>query len=204
MKDSIDYLTPEEVQSIIDVAKDAHDRMLFLTMFLSGRRISEIIGIKNTKVKGLLIENINFKDNLIKWNILKKQPIKGNYTLEEKAILRSTREPYEVLIETSPTLINALKEYCGDKTSGQVFHVCRSGVHRKLQRCAKLAGINKRVHCHGFRHSFAIELARKARHPGDIEIIREQLEHSDIYMTRFYLKFSRSDKHELIDKLGLI
>lgn len=57
-------------------------------------------------------------------------------------------------------------------------------VRRLLPRLAVHAGVNKRVHAHGFRHTHAAELREEGI---DIGIISKQLGHADISTTARYL-----------------
>ena len=53
-----------------------------------------------------------------------------------------------------------------------------------LQRLAQRAGIEKRVHAHGLRHSLAVELVRKGVHARDVQA---QLGHKNLATTNVYL-----------------
>jgi integrase/recombinase XerD len=59
-----------------------------------------------------------------------------------------------------------------------------TAVHEMLKRLAEKAGIEKRVHAHGFRHAFAAELSRE-RVP--VAEIRQLLGHSNLAVTTRYL-----------------
>ena len=52
-------------------------------------------------------------------------------------------------------------------------------------RLARKAGIDRRVHAHGLRHTYAAELARD-RTP--INIMRDALGHSTLQVTNRYLR----------------
>jgi integrase len=60
-----------------------------------------------------------------------------------------------------------------------------SYVRHLLPRLARKAGINRRVHAHGLRHTYASELARE-RTP--INVIRDALGHSTLAVTDRYLR----------------
>jgi integrase len=57
-------------------------------------------------------------------------------------------------------------------------------VRDMLKRHAEKAGIGKRVHPHGFRHTHAAELAREGV---PLHVIRRQLGHSDLAVTARYI-----------------
>jgi len=72
-----------------------------------------------------------------------------------------------------------------DQRSGKIrrHHLHESGLQRAVKRAAERAGINKRVGCHTFRHSFATHLL-EANH--DIRTVQELLGHADVATTMIY------------------
>ena len=61
----------------------------------------------------------------------------------------------------------------------------RSAVAKRLKRIGKAAGINKRIHCHGFRHSHAVGLYIKGKGQA---VIMDQLRHAHPMTTARYLR----------------
>jgi integron integrase len=59
-----------------------------------------------------------------------------------------------------------------------------SAVQRQVKQAARRAGINKRVTCHTFRHSFATEALRGGC---DIRTLQHVLGHTDVRTTMIYL-----------------
>jgi site-specific recombinase XerD len=72
----------------------------------------------------------------------------------------------------------------------------REYVARVLRRLAKRAGIDKRVHPHGFRHSHADLLRRRGF---DMEELRKQLGHRSLHVTGLYLDHLGS--HDLPERI---
>ncbi len=60
-----------------------------------------------------------------------------------------------------------------------------SYVRRMLPRLARKAGIDRRVHAHGLRHTYASELAREGT---AINVIRDALGHTSLAVTDRYLR----------------
>jgi len=62
-------------------------------------------------------------------------------------------------------------------------HIHENGLQRKVKRAASETGINKKVHCHALRHSFATHLLESGY---DIRTVQELLGHADVSTTMIY------------------
>ena len=72
-----------------------------------------------------------------------------------------------------------------DKTEGieRRHHLHESAVQRVVKQVAAEAGLQKRVTCHAFRHSFATHLLERGH---DIRTVQELLGHRDVATTMIY------------------
>ena len=72
-----------------------------------------------------------------------------------------------------------------DPRSGTVrrHHLDPSGLQKAIKRATRAAGIEKRVSCHTFRHSFATHLLQAGY---DIRTVQELLGHKDVQPTMIY------------------
>src|ERR1051326_2795329 len=88
-------------------------------------------------------------------------------------------------------LIKEWLETRGDYPQGTPVICTRRGepleqayVRALLPRLARKAGVRKRVHAHGFRHSYAVDLMREGIRVRDIQLL---LGHSSLAVTSIYL-----------------
>lgn len=71
-----------------------------------------------------------------------------------------------------------------------------SYVRHLMPRLARKAGIERRVHAHGLRHAFAVDMVRSG---APLYIVRDALGHASIATTQVYL--SRVGAHEAVDAM---
>ena len=71
-----------------------------------------------------------------------------------------------------------------------------SYVRHLLPRLARRAGIERRVHAHGLRHAFAVDLVRSG---APLYVVRDALGHSSVATTQVYL--SRVGAHDAVEAM---
>jgi site-specific recombinase XerD len=72
----------------------------------------------------------------------------------------------------------------------------QSYIRHLLPRLARKASIERRVHAHGLRHAFAVDLVRSG---APLYVVRDALGHTSIATTQVYL--SRVGAHEAVDAM---
>ncbi|PPT05891.1 Integron integrase IntIPac [Geitlerinema sp. FC II] len=74
---------------------------------------------------------------------------------------------------------------CRDPRSGVIvrYHLHESGLQKAVKQAVRSAGLQKRVSCHTFRHSFATHLLQNGY---DIRTVQELLGHKDVKTTMIY------------------
>ncbi len=202
MKDINDYLSKEEFEAIYNKLKSNRDKAVVYLLYKTGRRVSEILGDKQTNCEGLKVKDINFRDKMINFTILKRKPLKERgLSRAERIEKRKLIEPQKESLPVNSQALKGLMPFCvGKGFDDKVFKMTRQRLHSIFKEAAKDAGIERRIHLHQLRHSFAIETARKCANPAELEKLRELLGHTDINITKTYLKFSpKSDTRRLIE-----
>ena len=72
----------------------------------------------------------------------------------------------------------------------------QSYVRHLLPRLARKAGVERRVHAHGLRHAFAVDMVRSG---APLYVVRDALGHSSVATTQVYL--TRVGAHEAVDAM---
>lgn len=161
----VDYLTPDQAMAIAEAAlgrrKGERDRLLILVLFQTGLRISEALSLTPNHLRQHQIGTV--------------ASIRGKGGKD-----RTVRVP--------PALASDLLSYAYRLKLPEgacFFPINRNRALQIVHDCAKRAGISKRVYCHLFRHSNAIETLRQTGHP---QALMTHLGHSSPDMTMRYLR----------------
>ena len=181
MKNEQEHLTYEQIKAIIDACDNLRDKALIVTLAKTGRRVSEV-------VKSLKVGDIDFNEGVIYFKILKKKYDKKERFFVDKEVL------------------DILKEYLktAELKNDNVFDITRQRVDQIFKKLCYSVGITKigehKPHIHVLRHSYAIEYAKRAGNPADIVQLKNQLAHSKLETTMFYLRFRR-DWNDVMSKM---
>lgn len=173
-----EVLSNEEISSLlssIDTSKKegSRDLAMLLTMYSSGLRVSELLDLK--------IEDISFNKRIILvWSG------KGN---KERSV-PINQDCLDVILNYIDT---SRKEFPNSKKSPYLFlnkfgnPMSRNYFFVLVKEYAALAGINKNIHPHTLRHSFATTLLENGI---NIVALKDMLGHSHLETTQIYTKVS--------------
>jgi len=157
-------LSPDEVFSIFDSAKNSRDRMLLKLFYYTGLRVSEVSGLKYSclqqrdKSGQITVQTKGSKTNviLLPAHLWAELCLYRNGSSEESPIFKSRKG-------------NAL---------------CVGQIQRTVRKIAEKAGITGNVSPHWLRHSHA---SHALENGCPIHLVQKQLNHSNISTTGKYL-----------------
>ncbi len=163
-KESVYYLTQEEIRKMIICASSLRDRIII--------KILARTGIRRGELRDLEIRDINFE---------KKQ-----------IYIRSGKGDKSRTAPIDPDTLQDIKFYIGERTSGKLItsnkqdSISLKQINEICAKCGKLAGVRhpnpgkKDINPHLFRHSFARMMLGKGMR---MEEVKKILGHSSIKTT---------------------
>ena len=166
-------LTTKEVDDLLSVHnektdKGLRDKAIFELMYSSGLRVSEICSLKVYDIffegKYIRITGKGNKERIVPIND-RALDILQRYIQTSRVIMVKGKKTNELFLN-----------FRGDKIS-------RVGIWKIVKEAMKKSGIEKNVHPHTLRHSFATHLIQ---HGADLRSVQRMLGHSDITTTEIY------------------
>lgn len=168
-----------EVEKILDQPKisdklGVRDRAILELLYSSGLRVSELLNLK--------ISDLFFDDDVIR--------VIGKGSKQRIVpIGKSAREwVTEYLTKHRPLLQKRMKSENFVFLNLRGSQLSRMGIWKIVKKYCDAAEIEKEVHPHTFRHSFATHLLEGG---ADLRAVQEMLGHSDISTTQIYTHIDR-------------
>ncbi len=155
------YLTPDEVEAMINAASNLRDKLIVSMLYSTGMRVSELVNVR--------VSDVNLEERSIR--------VRGKGGKERVVFFNG---------KTHSLLVEYLKHMRPDeylfpgRGGGHIHYVT---VERIVRTLAKAAGIRKRVTPHVLRHSFATHSLTRGM---DIREIQELLGHASLKTTQVY------------------
>jgi len=174
-------LTKDEVKRLINAIPTKKSKLMISMIYACGFRVSELINLK--------INDLNFE--------------------EMTGYVRQAKGKKDRIFNISKFLLNNLKKQVNNQRelnqeylfTGPKGKLTDRNLQKIVRKFAKKAGINKEVHPHTLRHSFASHLLENNV---DIRKIQELLGHADLSTTQIYTHISTEELkkiHSPIDTL---
>ena len=187
-KRPIEVLTPEEVERLIQAASNrapsgVRNRALIALMYYSGLRLSEVLALlpRDVDLEGGEINVRRGKGG--------RQRLAGLNAAAQAHLSRWMDRRTKLGINARRPVFCTFSKVAGEP---RVRRIQPRYVQLMLKRLAGRAGIDKRVHPHGFRHSHAVHLLRKGVPLPDIQ---RQLGHLNPATTDEYLRGLGAGEH---------
>jgi integrase/recombinase XerD len=185
---TVDFLTPEEVQELIESATSEslmakRDQAIMELFFSSGLRISELTGLDRDKI------NLKKKE----FSVLGKGSKVRIVFISEPA--KNALEKYiKKRTDVDPALFIRIVKNLNQKEG---LRLTPRSVQRIIKKYATRAGIIKKVTPHILRHSFATNLLQNG---ADIRSVQALLGHSSINTTQIYTHVTNERLKETYEK----
>jgi len=220
MKDSQNYFSEEQVNRMLSYCwSNNMDMVWFLILLLwrTGRRITEVLSFKTG--------DIDHDNSLINFKILKKRKQKDyrewmaidddtlliikNFINSRYAYDPNKPEGEYIFKSNKPRKDKVTYLYTRKWAFEQICKVTlncdikfkKSKQIKEFDRNGTLIVSEPYWHPHHFRHSFAINFLKKANDPSALNILQQQLAHTNINITSTYLKFDQKDRKRLLNKV---
>lgn len=169
-------LTKDEIKRMIDSIKNKKHKLMIMLLYSSGLRLSELLNLK--------VGDLEFEER-VGW-------------------VRSGKGSKDRLFLLSNKLIEDLKECVQNKKESDYLFTGRNGrmtprnVQKIIKNIARDAKIEKNVHPHSLRHSFATHLLESGENIRKIQLL---LGHSDLSTTQLYLDISTEELKKIKNPL---
>jgi site-specific recombinase XerD len=181
----IDVLTRAEIQAMEDAADNERDKLIVRLLADTGIRLSELLGLRTADIiEGdgrhtfLKIRGKGDKERLV--------PLAPALARRLRRFAEKTRKE-----ANTDRIFIALRRR---PNSGEYRPLTPSGLGQMIRILAETTKLDKRVHPHLFRHSFATQMLRKGMNP---LILQQTLGHADLTMiTRTYSHLNQDDAYE--------
>ncbi len=187
----VDYLEEKELQAVLDSIDinsrtGVRDRALFMLMYNTGARVSEIVNIKRDDLRLADTAQINL---LGKGKKPRSCPLWPETIAALEAYLKQ-RKPNE--IDTQQVFLNANGNPI---TRFGIRHITRKYGIKAQRKCPSIKA--KTVNPHTLRHTTAMHLLRSGN---DINTISYWLGHADINTTHIYIEIDMEMKRKMLEK----
>lgn len=166
----LEYLTEDEYLELLKVITTTEHTLLLRLLWETGLRISEALNLRYTDI---------YPDGM---NILGK----GHK---------------QRFVPVQAPLLGELMRYRDTHGDSRIFQKIKTepGTLLMLRRYGKQAGIEKRLHPHLFRHSFAINFLKQT---GDPFSLQDILGHANMDMVKVYMRLAKQAPQDAIKKMN--
>lgn len=174
-------LTKQEIKKLFNVLTNKKSKLMISLMYACGFRVSELTNLK--------IDDLDLEE-------------KTGYIRRGKGRKDRFFNIPEFLIKDLKKQIKKQKKINSKFLfSGSKGKLSERNIQKIVQKATKKAGLNKNVHCHTLRHSFATHLLENGT---DIRIIQSLLGHSSIATTQIYTHLSTEELKKVKSPIDML
>lgn len=163
-------LTKDEIKRLFEVIPTKKSKLMISMIYACGFRVSELINLK--------VNDLNFEE--MTGHVVQAKGKKDRIFNIPQFLLKNLKKQTEQQKEMN-------QEYLFTGPKGKLSD---RNLQKMVRKFAKKAGINKEVHPHTLRHSFATHLLENNT---DIRKIQELLGHADLSTTQIYTHISTEE-----------
>src|SRR3989344_3959776 len=175
---TVEFLEPEEIDRLIEATKDEKDELtrlrddaILTTLFSTGLRISELVGLKQDSINLKRGEfTVRGKGDKLRLVFLSDEAVEK---LKKYLDARKDNSKPLFIRHDHKTSVEKQIESFDKNFKG----LTARSVQRMIKKYAILAGITKKITPHTLRHSFATDLLSNG---ADIRSVQEMLGHASI------------------------
>ena len=170
------WLTPAERKRILGLDLSPRDRAIITTFLYAGLRANEL--------RLLDVQDVDFEAMTL--------------------FVRFGKRSKQRIIPLHTEAAAALSEHLKDRTVEPVFESNRGQrisydrLHSLVQEIGRRAGLQKRIHPHALRHTFAVSLREAGE---ELDVIKALLGHEKIETTAIYTHCSVSQLRNAVDRI---
>jgi len=198
MQDLKGFLSPEQVEAMIEGCDNMRDRVLIRLLWRTGMRISELVkpGKDRSPVLGLRTENILWGENAL---IIRHAKRRGNPPRR---------------IDVDPETLAMVREYLEKRAekSEFVIPITRQMAYLVVRQAAERVGITevgdplvsqrRHPHPHHLRHSFATQSVKMTKgNYADLIRLQRYLGHASVSTTAGYLDIADEEQSDWYKKI---
>ena len=158
-------MSKDEVKRLLNAITNDKSKLMVSLMYACGFRVSELTNLK--------LRDLDFNEKI--------------------GYVRQAKGKKDRIFNIPTFLFKQLQEHVGKQKEGEYLFVGPKGrlssrnIEKIVRNTGRKAEINKDVHCHTLRHSFATHLLEDGV---DIRKIQELLGHADLSTTQIYTHVS--------------
>lgn len=180
-------LSREEVEALLAQpdprrAAGRRDRAMLELLYATGLRVSELVGLElndvNLETRVLVARGKGAKERLVPVGAPAAEAVRAYLQTARDALLKGRRSKHLFVTPRGRPLT-------------------RQGFAKLLGRCARAAGIRRRISPHKLRHSFATHLLEGG---ADLRAVQAMLGHADVSTTQIYTHVDRTHVRRLYDR----